>query len=82
MNLISKLESKNECIGALKDRNIKERLIEDIKTKLINMDQYLPTNIKDSNNNIKKRKIHKSPALLIQNGNNSTIPLMLAPELH
>ena len=32
MNLISELESKNECIGSLKDRNIKERLIEDNKT--------------------------------------------------
>ena len=32
MSLISKLESKNECIGALKDGNIKKRLIEDIKT--------------------------------------------------
>lgn len=40
----------------------------------------MPSNIKDSNNNIKKRKIHDSPALLVQNENNSTTPLLLAPE--
>ena len=85
------------------------------------MEQFLPTTIKDSNNNIKKRKIYvssavqvqqlsstalttleaeedknklmpcneewdeeeiiDSPALLIQNRNNSTNPLLLASKL-
>ena len=80
MNLTSELESKNECIGALKDEKMKETLTEGIKTKL-HMERFLPTIIEDSNNNIKKRKIHDSQALLIQNGNSSTTPLLLAPEL-
>ena len=56
--------------SALKDENMNETIIEGLKAELQNMEHFLPTTTEDSNNNIKKRKIHVSSAVLIQNGNN------------
>ena len=67
--------------SALKDENMNETIIEGLKAEIQNMEQFLPTTTKDSNNNIKKRRTHELSAVLIQNGNNSITPLLLAPEL-
>ena len=57
MNLTSK--------SALKDENMDETIIEGLKADFQYMEQFLPTTTEDSNNKIKKRKIHVSLAVQV-----------------